>query len=93
MSAFHFNGYPITIDDNAVGFATLEAGRHRFITVDPRLAALDGAVFDSAGAARRLAEAMLAAGNVGHNLAIGDSAASRVLSALQHRYSHFQTRG
>ena len=93
MSASHSDGLPIAIDDNAVGFTAPEAGRHRFVTADPRLAALDGTVFDSAAAARRLAEAMLAAGDPGPGLATGGSAASRVLSALLHRHSHFQAWG
>lgn len=52
---------PIAVADALAGAAVLRDGRLRLAATDPRLDALDGAVFDSPAAARRLAEAMLAA--------------------------------
>jgi hypothetical protein len=78
--------------DTALGFVAPEFGRLRFTAADPRLTELDGTVFDSAGAARRLAEAVLAAGGTPDH-PTGGKAASRALAALLHRQPIFQTWG
>ncbi|MCB4822568.1 hypothetical protein [Roseicella aerolata] len=52
---------PVALSDTLVGTAVPQAGRLRFTAADPRLANLDGAFFDSAAAARRMAETVLTA--------------------------------
>jgi hypothetical protein len=56
-----------------------QAGRLRFTATDPRLADLDGALFDSPAAARRMAEAVLTARA---SLPSGGPIAGRALLAL-----------
>ena len=73
---------PIAVADTLVG-AVPQAGRLRFAAADPRLRALDGEVFDSPAAARRLAEAMLAAREPGPRG--GRAAGGALLALLQGR--------
>ena len=75
---------PIAVADTLVGAAVPQAGRLRFAAADPRLRALNYEVFDStAAAARRLAEAMLAAREPGPRG--GRAAGGALLALLQGR--------
>jgi len=73
---------PITQDGAVIGIASPSDGRLRFGAVDPRLADLHGALFDSADAARHMAHAVLAARDLAPGVATGGAAASRLLRAL-----------